>query len=459
MGLKGRVGENETMIKKTLQAGWLLLVATLLPLGGCQKPSAADPDDAGTDAVAAVATQDSDVVAVDVRENYVDSFDLPGASVHGFEVTQLVAKQAGYVKSLGRVPQTGKETALTVDIGVSITRGTVLAELEIPELEEDVRGTQAAHRKAQAEVVQAQAAIKIAVAMVTQTEQTLVEKEARRELRKVELQRITRLVKMGALDLDKQDEGRFHLKAAVALVASTRAEILTVQANLEKSRADLQQSEAAAEGAATLVKRAEVLADYRFVRAPFDGVIVARHVDRGAFVRPAGGNGQGSVLFELARTDKLRVVAFVPPGQIAGVRTAIPARLHSIGGLPGTTVSGTLDRTALALDQGSRKMRVEMHVENTGQGQATPLTLGLFGTLTIQRKQYPRLAVVPTTAIGIDSQNGHRFVVVVKNGQNKRVEVQVVFDDAKQVGIVGDVHSGDLVRSGGLDKYSSSKSP
>jgi len=441
-------------------------MAVVLPLlGGCQEQRAPGPEAPGAAAAAAAATVEKTgpgVVRVGVREDYVDSFDLPGASVHGFEVTRLVAKQAGYVKSLGQVQEAGGKSVQQVDIGVSVKQGMILAELDIPELEEDVRGTQAAHRQAQAEVAQALAAIKIANAMVTQSEQTLVEKEAHRELRNVELQRITRLVKMGALDLDKQDEAGFRLKSAVALVASTRAEIVTARANVEKAQADHKQAEAAAQVAAAAVKRAEVLAGYRFLRAPFDGVIVARHVDRGAFVRPVGGKDQGSALFELARTDRLRVVAFVPPGQIAGVRTKIPARFHTIGGLPGTTVSGTVDRSALALNQASRKMRIEMHVDNTVKnenGRGAPLALGLFGTLTVQRQQYPRLAVVPTTAVGTDPDNAHRFVVVIKNGQENRVDVHVVFDDARQIGIVGDIHFGDLVRSAGLDKYSSSKSP
>lgn len=453
------------MVKKITCPGWPLMAVVLPLLGGCQEQRAPGPEAPGAAAAAAAATVEKTgpgVVRVDVREDYVDSFDLPGASVHGFEVTRLVAKQAGYVKSLGQVQEAGGKSVQQVDIGVSVKQGMILAELDIPELEEDVRGTQAAHRQAQAEVAQALAAIKIANAMVTQSEQTLVEKEAFRELRNVELQRITRLVKMGALDLDKQDEAGFRLKSAVALVASTRAEIVTARANVEKTQADHKQAEAAAQVAAAAVKRAEVLAAYRFLRAPFDGVIVARHVDRGAFVRPAGGKDQGSALFELARADRLRVVAFVPSGQIAGVRTKIPARFHTIGGLPGTTVSGTVDRSALALDQGSRKMRIEMHVDNTGEnenGQGPRLALGLFGTLTVQRQQYPRLAVVPTTAVGTDPDTAHRFVVVIKNGQEKRVDVHVVFDDAKQIGIVGDIHFGDLVRSGGLDRYFSNKSP
>ncbi|HIG19085.1 MAG TPA: hypothetical protein EYQ31_18255, partial [Candidatus Handelsmanbacteria bacterium] len=114
--------------------------------------------------------------------------DLPGASVIGFESTVLVAKQAGYVKAIGR------QGDLEIDIGVIVAQGSVLAELHIPELEEELREKQAESRRALAEVAQSKAAAEIAIAMQEQVKQSLVEKQALRALREVGLQRIARLV-------------------------------------------------------------------------------------------------------------------------------------------------------------------------------------------------------------------------------------------------------------------------
>lgn len=388
------------------------------------------------------------VVVVRSRE-YVDEVELPGASVVGYESTVLVAKQAGFVKTIGLQ---GKQE---VDIGVDVTAGSVLAELHIPELEAELFVKQAESRRAEADVAQVEAAVEIARAMATQVRQTLIEKQALRALREVELQRIARLVKMGAAGLDTQDEARFRHKAAIAAVQGTEAEAVTAQATIRKALADVARAKADAGVATAVVKRLETLNAYRFIMAPFDGVVIARHVDRGAFVRPAGGSGEGSPLFEVARIDRVRIVAHAPPSQIGFVRTGQAARFSKIGGLPGLVVSGTLTRSAQVLDQSSRKMRIEMHLDNPATETGRRLALGLFGTLTVERRRWDaanRLKVVSTKAVGTD-EDGGRFVVVVRGDKDLRVTVEVVFDDANQVGFVGDVSEGDSVRTENLAKY------
>lgn len=419
-------------------------------LSGCGG-TGPDPPAPGVTAAGPKVSEGTGKTVLVKAEDYVDEVHLPGASVLGFETTRLVAKQAGYVKLIGR--QGDQE----VDIGMSVKAGSVLAELDIPELEKELLEKQARSRSAGTEVVQAAAAVKIATAMVTQVQQLLVEKQALKALREVEMQRISRLVKMGAADPDQRDEARFRLTAATAAVGGMQAQIVTAEAGTLKSKADLARSEADADVAAAAVKRLEALNSYRYIRAPFDGVVVSRHVDRGAFVRPAGGSNDGSPLFEVTRIDRIRIVAFVPPGQMGRIAVGQPARFHTIGGMPGQVVSGILDRSAMALEQSSRKMRVEMHLENSLGVTPNKVSLapGLFGTLTIESRRWEgdrKLAIVPTAAVATDA-SGQRFVVVVSEGKSRRVDVEIVFDDAKEIGILGDVHPGNAVRIGGLNEY------
>ncbi len=377
--------------------------------------------------------------------------DLPGASVVGFESTVLVAKQAAYVKAIGR------EGDREIDIGVSVVAGSVLAELHIPELEEELSEKQALARRALAEVVQSKAAVEIAKAMQTQVEQSLIEKQALRALREVGLTRITRLVKMGAADLDRKDEARFQLTAADAAMKATEAEVVTAGANIRKAEADVAQAIAEVEVAAAVVKRLEALNSYRLIKAPFAGVVVARHVDLGAFVRPAGTGAEGSPLFEVARIDQVRVVGFVSPSQFGAVRPGQKARFHSIGGHgEGVAISGTVDRSALVLDPSSRKMRIEMHVDNTKLEGRDPLSIGQFGTLSVLAREWTKqdmLATVPTSAVGTDKQ-GRQFVVVVEGtDSSRRVLVETVEVDDKRVGVIGEIGPGDRVRVGDISPY------
>lgn len=429
----------------------LVATAVCIGLAGCdgsgpggQQAGPADVQDG--DAAAATTVEPVEGI---VHEETVA--ELPGASVVGFESTVLVAKQAGYVKTIGRQGKT------EIDIGVGVTAGSVLAELHIPELEEELREKQAEGRRALAEVVQSKASLEIAKAMETQVRQTLVEKQALRALREVELQRIARLVKMGAADLDKQDEARFRHTAATAAVKATEAEQVTARASIRKAEADVKQAEAEADVTAAAVERLNALNSYRLIKAPFDGVVVARHVDPGAFVRPAGSSAEGSPLFEVTRIDRVRVVAFVPPSQIADVRPGRKSRFHHIGGLEDhVSVTGTVDRSARALNPSSRKMRIEMHVDNTPSDDRQNLLIGQFGTLSILGRVWTendKLAVVPSAAVGTDEQ-GRQFVVVVQEKiKNRRVLVETVVVDDSRVGVIGEIQPGDQVRVGDLAEY------
>jgi RND family efflux transporter MFP subunit len=432
----------------------LVCLASMISLVGCDGPgrgdSQAEPAGGrgGDTPAAASATTVEPIEWIEHQESVAE---LPGASVIGFESTVLVAKQAGYVKTIGR--QGDRE----IDIGVAVDAGSVLAELHIPELKEELLEKQAEGRRALAEVVQSRAAVEIAKAMQTQVKQTLIEKQALRALRAVGLQRIAALVKMGAADLDRKDEARFRLTAAEAAVKATEAEVVTAGANIRKAEADVAQAIAVADVAAASVKRLEALNTYRLITAPFAGVVVARYVDPGAFVRPAGSGAEGSPLFEVSRFDRVRIVAFVSPSQLGAVRTGLKARFHSIGGLgEGVAINGTVDRSAMALDPSSRKMRIEMHVDNTKLEGREPLAIGQFGTLSVLSRVWTKedmLATVPTAAVGTDKQ-GEQFVVVVEGpGNSRRVAVETVVVDDKRVGVIGEIGPGDRVQVGDVSPY------
>ncbi len=437
---------------------WCCLIATVICVGlpvlsGCdQSPGGggqADSIEPPGDEIPEVAATTVQPVEWIVHQETVA--DLPGASVVGFESTVLVAKQAGYIKTIGRRGDT------EIDIGVTVVAGNVLAELHIPELAEEFREKEAQNRRALAEVAQAKAAVEIARSMEVQVRQSLVEKQALRALREIELQRISRLVKMGAADLDKQDEARFRHTAAKAAVQATQAEVVTAAANIKKAEADVNQAHAEADVSEAGVKRLEALNSYRLIKAPFDGVVVARHVDPGAFVRPAGSSESGSPLFEVARIDRVRIVGFVPPSQINVIRTGGKARFHHIGGFKrGASVSGQVDRSAMALDPSSRKMRIEMHLDNLDSDGGTRLSIGQFGTLSVLAREWTgedKLPVVPAAAVGTDKQ-GRSFVVVVEGtAGNRRVLVETVAVDQERVGAIGELKPGDQVRVGDLSAY------
>ena len=104
--------------------------------------------------------------------------------------------------------------------------------------------------------------------------------------------------------------------------------------------------------------RLERMQSYRVVKAPFDGVITLRNVDAGALV-----NAGSTLLFRIAQTGTLRTYVNVPQANASSVRPGQTARL-SVSNLPGRQFTGTVARTANALDPASRTLLVEVHVPN-----------------------------------------------------------------------------------------------
>ena len=119
---------------------------------------------------------------------------------------------------------------------------------------------------------------------------------------------------------------------------------------------DVQRANIAA--AKSSLARLEKLQDYRVVVAPFDGVITLRNVDVGALV-----NAGNTLLFRIAQIATLRTYVNVPQSYANSIRPGEPATL-TVANMPGRQLTGTVERSASALDPASRTLLVEVHVPN-----------------------------------------------------------------------------------------------
>ena len=438
----------------------LLAVAlAAISLAGCdQVNSSVSEDDGGADASTAPKTIPTAMVK---SKSFAQRVELPGASVRGFETTRLMAQVGGYVKEIKTV--NGEE----IDVGTLVEKGTELAVIDVPEMQDQLTEKTAIVAQANCVVSQAGAVIKQReagvdhrVAEEKQAMAELNEKQAFLKLALAKLKRIEDLVKKQTIGAENLDEARFEVDAANAAIAAVNASIETAKANVKAANADLDKAKADKDIAKEEVKVAEAnLSEletrigYATIKAPFNGVITQRMVDHGAFVRPATSNSGAMPLFEITRTDKVRVVVSVPNIQAGNVRVGQKAEVHSIGGLSNDRISGTITRVAGALNAESRMMHVEMHFSNPLQQQGSErkisLVPGMFGTVSVVVNEWEDLAVVPTTAIGSD-ENG-KFVVVVTDGKADRRRVAVAYDDAKNVGISSGVKPGKTVVTQNVD--------
>jgi RND family efflux transporter MFP subunit len=260
---------------------------------------------------------------------------LPG-NTQAFIDSPIYARTNGYLKRW------------YVDIGARVHQGQLLAEIETPELDEQLK-------QARAELATAQANLNL-------SEITAVRDE--------------NLLKTSSVSTQERDN-------AVNGNAANKATVESNQAN---------------------VARLEQLQSFEKVYAPFDGVITARSTDIGALI-DAGANAPKE-LFHIAAINKLRVYVAVPEVYSRAAVSGASAEL-TLDEYPGQKFRGTLVRNSNAIDAASRTLLVEVDVENT-QGRLMP---GAYVQVHLQLPADTRALSVPSSAL-IFRREGLQVAVV-----------------------------------------------
>lgn len=391
----------------------VLLAANLLT--GCNRPVAHEASSGGgLPPIRATVIQPQ-------RKTLVRSVELPGRA-EAFEFAPLCAKVTGFVQ---RVP---------VDIGDPIEGpkgdkpGTILCELLVPELNEELAEKVATIAQTKAEVLQADAGVKVAEAALASAEahigetEALVAKEESRYSRwKSEYQRVAQLAENGAVTRKVADETKSELEAADAGRKEVTAKIAAVQAmrqeaaaRLEKARADAVAIRARLDVAEAERRRTETMLDYSILRAPFDGVVVERNVHTGHLVQAGGGSGQKPLL-SVMRIDPVRIFVDIPEDDAVRVSKGSKVELR-VPSMPGKPYVGTVTRTSWSLNTTSRTMSAEIDVPNP-DGFWRP---GLYVQAKITVAELNDVFSLPKTAILTQDKQTYCYIVNADSNVERR---------------------------------------
>ena len=403
-----------------------------------------------------------DTVKVDGKE-FVEKLELRGASVHGFETTDVMSKLAGYVSKIRSVDG-GDEP---VDIGSAVEADQVLVELFVPEMKDEMAEKMAELGQAKAAVEQAAAAVDEAAAEVdtrsAEIQQAVAmakQKRAMIDYREKQFERVSRLFKKGVVGEESQIEAKFALDAALAEFVSgpdapefypgvriAEAHARAATAAKLRAEADLKLAHEKVNVANATIDKLKTMQQYAMIKAPFKGIVTRRMVDHGAFVRPPSNSG-AMPLFTITRVDKVRVVVSVPNSKAVKVEKEQSVVLDRIGGLKGVAIQGRVSRIADFLEKGSRMMRIEVDIQNPAVDFFTrkkiALRPGLYGTVNVKVNEYEALPIVPVKSVATDS-NGRDFVMVIRDGEPVKQVVEIAFDDAITIGLSKGVKIGDEV--------------
>jgi RND family efflux transporter MFP subunit len=335
---------------------------------------------------------------------------LPG-NLQAFTFAPIYARTSGYLKKW------------YFDIGAKVKAGQVLAEIEAPELDQQLR-------QAKANLQQAQAALEQALANRQQS-------KANEEYAKVSADRWKELAKQGVFSSQDNDQKQSQYQA---LVANTEA--------LDKAIGAARSNVAAQEANIGLL---EQLQDYRIVRSPFDGVITARNTDIGALIN-AGNGGTTQELFRMTASERLRLFVNVPEVSSRAAVPGVAAELV-LAEYPGRKFHGKLVRTADAMDAASRTLLTEIDVDNSS-GELRP------GSYAEVHMALPgaRALIVPVSSVLFRSE-GLRVGVVragkTGNGTVEMVPVTVGKDFGNEIEITSGITERDLIIESPSDSLTS----
>ena len=364
---------------KMLALGALLLLASALSLGGrehySQRQQVMATADLQRDFV-----PDVRVAAVEASRGTV-SVTLPGTTA-AFTVAKIYARATGYI---------AKRNA---DIGDHVRAGELLAQLAVPELDDQISQNEAT---------------------LDQLKSALDQAEANQRLAQVTWNRDSVLVQQGWVTHQQGDVDFQTLNAQGAAVAAAQHNV-TAQENL--------------------IKQLRQNRDYASVVAPFDGVITQRNIDIGTLVQ--GNATSGTFMFEIMQEDVIRVSAYVPQDAAFGVVPGVPTVVR-VPELPDRTFSGKVTRIADALQPGTRTLLTEVDISNP-DGALSP---GIYSTVEFQIPRKTPSLSVPADAI-IFNGDGVQ-VAVVDNGKAVIRKVRVTRDLGTSVEVDSGIKVGDQV--------------
>jgi len=361
IGSEGTAGGLRPVAQRRLSRRWWVLVAVLLIAAATYIFGIHPRLEARADLKKETANSNVTSVSVTKPKTSSSSQDLtlPG-NLQAFSDTPIYARTTGYLKRWH------------ADIGKRVKTGDLLAEIDAPELDDQLQQAKADYATAQANYHFAQS--------------TAVRWEA--------------LLKTDSVSRQEADEKRNDMAARKAVMDAARYN----------------------------VQRLEKLQSFKRIYAPFDGVITARNVDVGMLID--AGSGSAKEMFHIASTKRLRAFVNVPQAYARDVGPGMTAEL-TLAEFPGRRFKGTFARSSQSIDVATRTLLSEVDVDNAS-GELMP---GSYAQVHLRLSSAHDAALIvpvntllfrPESVMVAVLQKDHAILTPIKIGRDFGSEVEVV---------------------------------
>jgi RND family efflux transporter MFP subunit len=295
-----------------------------------------------------------------------------------------------------------------VDIGDVVKAGQLLAEIEVPTVVEEVAQANADFNEARATLIGAQETLKETQSKAASAHALVNKAKADYDYALITAKRWENMAANGSVSLQSRDEKIRARDAQLATLESSKAQATAADDAVETARAQITVAKAAVVANDAKFRRTKAKEDFKYVRAPFDGVITDRKVDAGALIN-AGGSSS-TALFDMANIDNLRIYINVPqtvsrfmkPGQ----KTVI-----TVSELAGQNFPGLITKVSGALDPQTRTRQTEIRIPNPTH----KLYPGMYAQVQLTVDRPEQWVIIPGTTL-VPQPDGMK-VVVVEDGK------------------------------------------
>jgi len=325
------------------------------------------------------------------------TLDLPG-DMQALVDSPVFARVDGYLRTR------------LVDYGDRVKAGQLLAEIDTPELDQQIR-------QARATLSQSQSAL-------NEVKADLDLSKANQNMARLTVERWRRLAKGGVVARQEADQKEADFEVTQAQVARAQASIATTQENVRANEASLH--------------RLEEMKAFARITAPFDGVITSRNVDPGWLIN-SGNGGAARELFHIAQIQVLRIFVNVPQTNVASMHPGEIAELR-VQELPGQVFSAKVARIANALDAASRAMLTVLEVPNP-RGVLMP---GMYAQVRFSTGRAEAAVIVPGDTLILGRQ-GPRVAVVAPDHRIHLRQIRIGQDSGSEIEVISGLSAGEVV--------------
>jgi RND family efflux transporter MFP subunit len=323
--------------------------------------------------------------------------DLPG-DMQALVEAAVFARVDGYLHSR------------LVDYGDHVKAGQLLAEIDTPELDQQIGQARATLSQSQSVLKEGQAELDLSKANLNLVHLTV--------------ERWRRLAKAGVVARQEADQKEADFAVGEAQVAKAQATIGTTQETVRANEANL--------------RRLQEMKIFARITAPFDGVITARNVDIGTLIS-SGNGGPARELFHIAQIQVLRIFVNVPQTDVASMHPGQTAELR-VQELPGQIFPAKVTRIANALDSRSRTMLTVLEVANP-RGILMP---GMYAQIHFSTGRAEAAVIVPGDTLILGRQ-GTRVAVVTADHRVHLRAIRIGQDLGSELEVVSGLAAGELV--------------